>query len=219
MIEAFPVLPQYSKWIMTAILSIISVILFLVFRTYARKKVMIAMLLSSLGDIFMTDAFGLGSTVSGVPGAAFFIAAHIVYATCFTSLTKQYGYKYKNAGFYVGLILTAVSAVILIVFACLSENPQYGMLILILIYIAIIGWNIVSNFSYSFSNKGARLIFLPFAILLFYLTDIWIFLDMLNIYSGLHGIVWYFYPEAQLLLIIFCESFRKKNEPEYRFVP
>ena len=89
------------------------------------------------------------------------------------------------------------------------EKPQTVMFLLILLYIAVIGYNLCSNFAYSFSAKGARLI-LPLAIVLFYATDIFIFLEMLDITDALRYYVWYGYPPAQLALILFNSPLKKK---------
>lgn len=214
--ELLPLLPQYSKWIMTAILSIIAIVMYLIFKGYLRKQVMIAMILSSLGDIFMTDMFGLGDTISAVPGALFFIIAHFVYGLCFIKMDRLSGFKYKNVGFYVGLaIMVATALALTIVGFTLCSEPAPVMYVLIMVYIAIIGFNVCGNFSYFTQIKGYRMILLPFAIILFYATDLWIFLDMLNVYDKLHHIVWYFYPVAQLILILFCGEFKKDIQYTY----
>jgi len=209
-----PLIPPYAKWIMTAILSLIAIVLYLVRKTYARKQVMIAMLLSSFADIFMTDMFGIG-TISAGPGIAGFFAAHTVYALCFTNLCKQKGWSNKNPGLYFGIIVMIVSVIVIAIYAFSIETPNYLFFFGILIYVAIIGWNLCCNFAYSYKAKGLQITFLPFAIVLFYITDIWIFFQLLNIDSRLRDMVWYFYPIAQLLLIIFVEPFKKKDEPVY----
>ena len=63
---------QYSKVVCSILLSLLAVILFLRNRRKERKLCMVAMILSGIGDIFMTDVLKLGSAGT-VPGAAFFM--------------------------------------------------------------------------------------------------------------------------------------------------
>lgn len=197
-----PIIPLYVKIIMTVTLSALAVFLYFRLGGASRKLCMIAMLLSTVGDFFMTDTFGIGS-FSTYPGAAFFMAAHMVYAGCFVKAAKDSGYKYFGCGFWTGLILMVLTAAGLGVAAfTVPEKPQTVMFFLILLYIAVIGYNLCSNFAFSFAAKGKYLI-LPFAIVLFYATDIFIFLEMLDITDALRYYVWYGYPLAQLALILF----------------
>ena len=202
-------IPIYARMIMTALLSLTAVILFLIFRTSARRDCMTAMLLSSVGDMFMVNVFGLGQFSTYI-GAAMFIAAHIVYGGCFLKLSKATGKKYINSGFIVGLVIMIASALLLGVLAfTVPAEPKPIMFALILIYIAAIAYNVCGNFSYGFNAKGIRLI-LPAAVLVFYVTDVFIFFDMLGINSDLRQFVWYAYPLAQLALILFNSEFKRK---------
>lgn len=205
-----PILPLWLKLTMSVSISALAVVLFLKLGGQYRRLCMIAMLLSTVGDFFMTDTFGMGS-FSTYPGAAFFMAAHCVYAACFVKLCKDRGYKYFGGGFYTGLVFMLLTAAGLGVAAfTVPEKPQTVMFFLILLYIAIIGYNLCSNFAYAFSAKGVQLI-LPFAIVLFYATDVFIFLEMLDITDALRYYVWYGYPLAQLALVLFNTPLKKRN--------
>ena len=57
---------QYSKVVCSILLSLLAVILFLRNRREERKLCMVAMILSGIGDIFMTDVLKLGSAGSTV---------------------------------------------------------------------------------------------------------------------------------------------------------
>lgn len=205
-----PIIPLYVKLIMTVALSTLSVFLYFRLGGISRKLCMIAMLLSTVGDFFMTDAFGMGS-FSTYPGAAFFMAAHVVYGGCFVKAAKKREYKYFGCGFRTGLVFMVLTAAGLGIAAfTVPEKPQTVMFFLILLYIAVIGYNLCSNFAFSFAAKGIYLI-LPFAIVLFYATDIFIFLEMLNITDALRYFVWYGYPLAQLALILFNSPLKKEK--------
>lgn len=205
-----PIIPLYVKLIMTVALSTLSVFLYFRLGGISRKLCMIAMLLSTVGDFFMTDAFGMGS-FSTYPGAAFFMAAHVVYGGCFVKAAKEREYKYFGCGFRTGLVFMVLTAAGLGIAAfTVPEKPQTVMFFLILLYIAVIGYNLCSNFAFSFAAKGIYLI-LPFAIVLFYATDIFIFLEMLNITDALRYYVWYGYPLAQLALILFNSPLKKEK--------
>ena len=205
-----PVIPLYVKIIMTVALSAIAVFLFLRLGGQSRRLCMIAMLLSTVGDFFMTDVFGIGS-FSTYPGAAFFMAAHVVYGGCFAKALKEKGGRYFGCGFWTGLVFMVPTAAGLGIAAfTIPEKPQTVMFLLILLYIAVIGYNLCSNFAFSFAEKGQYLV-LPFAIILFYATDIFIFLEMLNVTDAMRYYVWYGYPLAQLALILFNSPLKKRS--------
>ena len=105
-------IPAYAKMIMTAILSITAILLFVFLGGRSRRECMIAMLLSTIGDVFMVDGV-INWEYSTFVGAAMFIAAHIVYAGCFVKNINERGYTYCNKGFNAGLWLMILSAVIL----------------------------------------------------------------------------------------------------------
>lgn len=199
-----------AKIIISVLLSLTAVLLFAFLGGRSRKECMIAMLLSSIGDVFMVDGV-INWSMSTYVGAAFFMAAHIIYAGCAVKNAKERGFEYKNGGFRLGLWIMILSAVLLGVLAfTVPEKPVPIMFFLILIYIAVIGYNLCSQFSFGFSAKGVFYV-LPIAIFVFYLTDIFIFLDMLDIEHSLRNLVWYGYPPAQLGLILFNSPLKKEK--------
>jgi len=201
----------HIKLFMSVLLSVLSIVLFLTSKSKVRRYIMIAMLLSTIGDFFMTDTFKIGS-FSTIPGALFFMAGHVVYGISFITLAKNSKYKSKSNGTYFGIGFMVLSAIVLGILAfTIPEEKDVLWFFLILLYIAVIGFNLVCNFNYSFQKKGIVGIILSFAIILFYATDYWIFLDMLNVTSSLMKYVWYFYPLAQLLLIVFSEKIKIKG--------
>ena len=202
---------QYSKVACSILLSFLAVILFLRNRREERKLCMAAMILSSIGDIFMTDVLKLGSAGT-VPGAAFFILAHIVYAVCFFRAGKRNRCRILNNGFTVGVCLTVSAAALLTILMLAKTGRVQAMYVPILGYLAFVGFNLITQFSYSFNRKGS-FYFLPAAMTLFLISDFLVFLPMLAVVqeSVIYNLViWMFYLPAQLLIILFNSPASKK---------
>lgn len=200
-----PFIPIPIKIGMSILLSILSVILYLRSKTKVRSFIMIGMLLSTFGDTFMIDDL----CPNMVLGAGGFILAHFAYAYAFYIGNDKK--VIKNNGFKYGIIFMVVSAIALEVLGNTIpsiENRETIFGLLLLVYIAVIGLHLVMNFSYSFNKKGKYYI-CAIGVLLFYLTDLWIFNGMLNIEQFTKTLVWWFYPLAQLLIIIFSEPIKK----------
>lgn len=202
---------QYSKVVCSILLSLLAVILFLRNRREERKLCMVAMILSGIGDIFMTDVLKLGSAGT-VPGAAFFILAHIVYAVCFFRAGKRNRCRILNNGFTAGVCLTVSAAALLTILMLAKTGRVQAMYVPILGYLAFVGLNLITQFSYSFNRKGS-FYFLPAAMTLFLISDFLVFLPMLGVVqeSVIYDLViWMFYLPAQLLIILFNSPASKK---------
>ena len=202
---------QYSKVVCSILLSLLAVILFLRNRREERKLCMVAMILSGIGDIFMTDVLKLGSAGT-VPGAAFFILAHIVYAVCFFRAGKRNRCRVLNNGFTAGVCLTVSAAALLTILMLAKTGRVQAMYVPILGYLAFVGLNLITQFSYSFNRKGS-FYFLPAAMTLFLISDFLVFLPMLAVVqeSVIYDLViWMFYLPAQLLIILFNSPASKK---------
>lgn len=210
-----PLINIYVKLAMTLALSALSIILFCVFKGKAKKKCMIAMILSTCGDLFMTNIIGIPEEyelVNTAVGAAFFIAAHLIYADCFRGQIKEKGYNIFNGGLIFGISIMILSWAILTALMCDMTDFKALMFPLVTIYIIIIGINLSINFSYSFSAKGINYLN-AVGIFIFYFSDIFIFLDMWCDYTLLHNYVWYVYPIGQLLLLLFNSPLKKQPAP------
>lgn len=202
---------QYSKVVCSILLSLLAVILFLRNRREERKLCMVAMILSGIGDIFMTDVLKLGSAGT-VPGAAFFILAHIVYAVCFFRAGKRNRCRILNNGFTAGVCLTVSAAALLTILMLAKTGRVQAMYVPIFGYLAFVGLNLITQFSYSFNRKGS-FYFLPAAMTLFLISDFLVFLPMLAVVqeSVIYDLViWMFYLPAQLLIILFNSPASKK---------
>ena len=194
---------QYIKVTISLILSLLAICLYLKLRGVERKYCMVGMMLSTAGDVFMTDVLKLGS-IGTYPGAAFFILAHIVYAFCFFRAGKKYGITLKNKGFYAGILLAVSAAVLLTVLMFLKTGTMQPMYLPLLLYLVFIGINLVSQFSFGYGKRG-RCIFLIPAMTLFLISDFLVFLPMLSVLSesvGYNILIWVFYVPAQLLIIL-----------------
>ena len=194
---------QYIKVAISILLSILAACLYCRHRGEERKLCMEGMLLSTGGDIFMTDVLKLGS-VGTYPGAAFFILAHIVYAVCFFRAGKKSGIALKNRGFYGGLVLVGTAAVLLTVLMFIKTGKVQSMYFPLLFYMAFISLNLVSQFSYGYGKKGKCIFLIP-AMTLFLISDFLVFLPMISVLpeSVTYNIlIWLFYIPAQLLIIL-----------------
>ena len=204
-------LTQPMKVVISFILSITAISLYIIFKNTNRKFCMFAMLSSTLGDIFMTDILHIGS-MSTYFGAFFFILAHIIYALCFIFDSRRKNYKFFNIGFYVGIIVVIVTIIVLTLLMLNKTNKIQGMYIPLLVYLLFIGFNLVSQFSFAYSEKGYRL-FLLLGMLLFIISDFLVFLPMLNICQEsmqYNDYIWFTYIPAQLLIMIFNSDFIKR---------
>lgn len=198
--------PLWLKLVFTALLSVVAVVLFLLNRkSKPRLFCMIAMLLCTVGDIFMTNSFKINEMVSTIIGASSFIAGHIFYARMFMIL-KSKDSKLVNPGFIIGLVVGILPIIVMDILGfTLVEEPEVLYLIAVPFYVLVITFHIACNFSYAWEIKNWRSIVLALAVTLFYVTDIWIFLYMFKLApKSLQDCVWYFYPLAQLTLILFC---------------
>ena len=208
---------QYIKAVISLMLSLFSIRLFLKDPKEERKLCMVAMILSSCGDIFMTDVLKLGS-LSTYPGAAFFIFAHTVYAVCFFRAGKRNNLRIVNRGFALGMCFTLLAVVLLTVLMFIRTGQMQPMYFPLLGYIAFIGLNLVSQFAYGF-GRGGRFCFLPLAMTLFMISDILVFLPMLDIVGEnvmYNILIWLLYIPAQLLIMLFNSAEKPGIESLYK---
>lgn len=204
-------LPRTAKVIISILLSAMSVVLYCTLRGKLRKQCMIAMLLCTVGDVFMVNLFPIGEASTFI-GAAFFMAGHVVYGTGFLRALKRSGRPVKNRGLISGVVLTVFSAVLLGVLAfTVPEKPQTLMYFLILIYIAVIGYNLALQFSYAHAEKGLRYL-IALGMGLFLLSDFVIFLNMLDVTPAHNDFVWATYIPAQALVLLFCDRLKQQKQ-------
>ena len=208
--------PLYLKLVFTACLSVLAIVLHAINpKSKARRLCMFAMLLCTVGDVFMTNSFKIDDMVSTIIGAVSFMGGHVFYAWMFYQL-KEKRPKIRNLGSLIGIIIGIVPIVVIVILgATLVPEPKVLYLCAVPVYVLVITMHIAMNFSYSFEIKSWRSFVLVFAVVLFYVTDIWIFLYMFGLApKSLQDCVWYFYPIAQLLLILFCAPTIKEKSTQ-----
>ncbi len=201
------------KVCLSAAVSLLGVVLFFCFKGPERKWCMFGMISSTLGDVFMTDVIGMGAA-STYPGAAFFILAHILYGLCFVRACRRKGYPLVNKGFLIGLLVVIMVTLVLTGLMFKETGKMQGMYLPLLAYIAFIGFNLVCQFSYAYSEQGLRGL-LILGMFLFIVSDLLVFLPMVNVCEGTHDYnswIWYLYLPAQLLIVLFNSDFPKKTE-------
>lgn len=190
-----------GSFVLTVFMSLLAIVLALIFRTTDRRLCLCAMLLSSVGDIFLMNFRNLSEWVPNYfyVGAGFFMAAHIFYILTFHSLIKAGGYSLINPGFFVALVLGA--AAFLYFTMNMTDKTIYALAI---VYLVIITANCSVIFSYAWSSFSAR----PLSILAaagalsFFLSDAIIGLGKLMDVNQFNYLIWWLYPIGQILLII-----------------
>lgn len=207
--------PLWLKLVMTALLSVTAVVLYLLNKkSKTRFNCMIAMLLCTVGDVFMTNSLKINDMVSTIIGASSFIAGHIFYSLIFIDLLMKDNKKLTNTGFIVGLVVGLLPIIVMDIlgFTIVSE-PEVLYLVAVPFYVFVITFHIATNFAYGWENKSWRTLVLAVAVVLFYVTDIWIFLYMFKLApKALQDCVWYFYPLAQLAIILCVELPKKASK-------
>lgn len=200
-------LPRIAKIIISLSLSLLSVVLYFALKGEERKRCMYAMLLCTVGDFFMVNFFPIGE-MSTYIGAAFFMIGHVIYGLAFIKASKRKNYVIFNKAMKLGIASVILCTIVLGILAfVVPETPQIVMYCLILVYIAVIAFNLASQFSYAYSEKGTRY-FLIVAMSLFFVSDFVIFLNMLSITPAYNDFVWATYIPAQLLIILFNQELK-----------
>ena len=189
---------------LTGLMSLLAVVLALAFPTPARWLCAAAMILSSVGDIFLMH---LPVIEKNVPsyfyiGAGFFMVAHVFYALCYARLIRQSGAVFINPGAAIMIAIAVCFAVYFVCSAC--RRGRTDQLPLILAYIAIISLDCTMIFSYAWSQGAVN----PLAILAavgavsFFLSDLIIGLGMVMSVKKYDYLIWWLYPIGQILMIL-----------------
>lgn len=192
-----------GSFVLTCLLSLFSLVLAVLFPSPARWICLGAMLLSSAGDIFLMRFRGLDRVFPNyfLIGAAFFMAAHLVYAACFAVKIHTCSADFWNLGasFMLGI---AIFCFIFFSHACMTHGKS-DTFPLIAVYIAIISVNCAMVFSYGWS-QGARnplAIAAVLGVVSFFVSDLIIGLGMAMGNHRYDHLIWVFYPIGQFLLI------------------
>ncbi|MBR4962042.1 MAG: hypothetical protein IKY52_14190 [Clostridia bacterium] len=191
---------------LSCLLSLTAVILAFSFRTKDRWLCMAAMLLSTVGDIFMDNFMDIGSKIPIPPffvGAAFFICAHIAYIFVYRTLILEREYTLVNPGFRAAIVFVLVCGVLVIGKSLSGGSVNWGMMALCVVYMCIIGANCACICSFAWSAKSIRSLAALGAVS-FFISDLIIGYNVLVGYPGdtIWGLIWWFYPIGQFFMIL-----------------
>jgi len=192
--------------VLSGLLSLLATGLAAGFRTKDRWICMAAMLLSTVGDIFMSHHWDISHIIPVPPffmGAAFFILAHIVYIFAFSSLIREKEYMLVNPGFWAAIVFVLACGVLVIAKSISGGSVNWGMMLLCVVYMCIIGTNCAFISSFAWSIKSIRSIAALGAVS-FFLSDLIIGYNVLVGYPGdaVWGLIWWFYPIGQFFMIL-----------------
>ena len=199
--KAFAWFGLKGSLVLTLLLSASALALALAFSSPARWLCFAAMLMSSVGDIFLMHFKVIERNIPNyfVVGAAFFMLAHLLYTACFGLKIREQGSAYINGGTFAALIIAAVC---LLYFVSICKNKS--QLPLAVVYLVIITLNCMTVFSYAWSRGWSD----PLAILAavgaasFLASDLVIGFGLLANIHRYDYLIWWLYPIGQLLLII-----------------
>ena len=192
--------------VLTMLMSALALVLAVVFRSQDRWLCLMAMLLSSVGDVILMNWRGIGHRLP-IPGfyagAMFFILAHFVYTAAYAGMIRRNGYSYRNAGFWIALSLIVLIGVTVTVMCLRRIRVNWTMYGLCIVYLCVIGCMLATVFSFAWSVRGWRSIAAVGA-LSFFLSDLIIGLDRLLYITTprLQGMIWELYPVGQILLLL-----------------
>lgn len=199
---------KYFAWfglngslVLTMLLSMAALAGALTIPSLARWLCFAAMLLSSVGDIFLMHFEVIERNVPNyfIFGAASFMVAHLLYTACFSLKIRQAGYAYFNGGVIIALIIAVVC---LVYFVSICQNK--GQLPLAIAYLAIITLNCMTVCSYAWSNGVGHPLALIAAVgaLSFLASDLIIGFGLLANIHRYDYLIWWLYPIGQALLIL-----------------
>lgn len=165
------------------------------------KICLLAMLISFLGDISL-NCMPLNKRPHWLlyTGAAFFMIAHLVYASAYYWIIHENNKFYINFGSIIASLFITLLFASTVALAIYSKSKPKNMTIVIFsLYTVIIGINFVTIYSYSWSFGSASFV----GALSFLISDFIIGIEtVFKVKSDiLRKLVWIFYPIGQILII------------------
>ena len=199
---------RYFAWfglkgslVLTVLLSAFALALAAVSSSTVRWLCFAAMLMSSIGDIFLMHFQVIERHVPNdfAAGAGCFMLAHLLYTACFGRKISAAGFGYFNGGTAAALAIAA-GCLIYFLFVCGNRSQ----LPLALIYLAIILLNCATVFSYAWSRGIGSPLALLAAVgaVCFLASDLVIGLGVLVNEHRFDYLIWWLYPIGQILLIV-----------------
>lgn len=195
-----------GRLVLTTLISIYACALAIYSPTLPRLLAAVAMILSSLGDIILMDFKPITRSLpfrGFIPGALVFTGSHIFYILAFGYNIYDAGYAYLNVGVLAAFIcyVAMILATLLIV---LTRNVEIkSMFFLSMIYLLVISGNCATVYSFAYSARGLAIVS-AVGVLSFLISDYFIVMDKVcDITSErLRGLIWWFYPIGQILLLL-----------------
>lgn len=198
---------KYFAWfglkgslVLTILLSVTALLLAMMLHTPVRWLCFAAMLMSSVGDIFLMHFKIIEEKIPNyfVIGAAFFMLAHLLYTACFGLKIRMQGSAYLNGGAIAALLIASAC---LIYFTSICKNK--GQLPLAVAYLAIITLNCMTVFSYAWSRGMGDLLAILAAAgaASFLASDLVIGFGLLANIHRYDDLIWWLYPIGQMMLI------------------
>jgi uncharacterized membrane protein YhhN len=204
-----------GSFVLTCLLSLLALVMAIAGRKKERWLILLAMIFSSIGDLFLMDFGDLEKIFRDtfVMGAAAFMVSHVIYAFAYRGMAKNRGCKFLNGGVIAAL---TVCAACLIYFAnACAQRRNFSDFPLAAIYLAVIGANLAVIFSYAWAQRKTN----PLTILAavgaasFFASDFIIGLGMMARISKWNYLIWWLYPIGQILLICapkICDMVKKE---------
>lgn len=192
-----------GAFVLTCLMSLYAAVLAVICRRTDRTLCMFAMLVSTAGDIVMMDFRGMTDGWKLPPmyvGAALFMIAHVLYSAAFVVRIVREKYQFANFGLWIALAIAAAAGASIVYLFRHSGAGDTAMLAVALCYLAVISAALICVFSYAASAEGWRMI-AAVGELSFFVSDYIIGLSALGGISDFSGLIWWFYPIGQILLI------------------
>ena len=196
-----------GSFVLTGLLSLFSLLLALFAGGVDRWICFAAMVLSSVGDIFLMNFKHLSLRFPNyfVIGAVFFMLSHLVYASAFCCLNRSFGYAPKGVGLYTGIAVALAALVFFLSLMARSGRLNAYNLAIAVVYLAVISVNMCSVFNFTFhaaADGHPWRLLSAVGMFSFFLSDCFIGLNMLGGISRYGHLIWWYYPIGQILLLI-----------------
>lgn len=201
-----------GTFVLTVLMSVLAVTLAVLRPGKHRFFCAAAMVISTLGDVFMTRFNNIDEIFPNyfTIGAVLFMIAHVMYCLCYRTLIKQKNYRVFNGGVIVALVIAAACVVYFSVI-CI-QRQSLSIFPLAMIYLCAISSSCSMIYSYTWSEWKSRPVALLAAVgaISLFLSDLIIGLDAMAGVSRFNYLIWWLYPIGQILIILSAEPGKKK---------
>lgn len=195
-----------GRFVLTLLMSGLSVLLAFYFPSVPHFIAAGAMLLSSLGDILLMNFRPVTRLLpfrGFKAGSAVFTLAHLTYASAFGYKIYKSKLSFFNAGVVIAFAIFVTLVLLTVILTFLRHSDGINMLAPGMIYLLVISINCAAIFSCAFSMGGLAIVS-SVGILSFLTSDYFIMLDKVCGVDSktLNELIWWFYPIGQILLLV-----------------